>query len=278
LQYLQNSGEPFFLAVGFYKPHLPFNAPIKYWDLYDPEEIHLPENYFFPEDAPDAARFNWGELRNYHGIPKKGPVPDSNALKLIHGYYACVSYVDAQIGKVLDALEGLGLADNTIIVLWGDHGWFLGEHGFWSKHCNFKRAAHSPLIIKVPWKDSGKKSEALVEFVDIYPTLCELSGLSLPYHLQGESFVPLLDDPEQPWKEAIFFRRSGETVITETHAYTEWINYETGEVWARMLYDHRIDPEENINVAELPENKKLVESLHNKLHEHMKSRDELIIP
>ena len=271
LWHLQNSSEPFFLAVGFNKPHLPFNAPAKYWELYDEKDIKLPSNYYFPKDAPDASRFEWHELRNYHGIPKKGPVPDTAALRLIHGYYACVSYVDAQIGLVINALEYLGLADNTIIVLWGDHGFFLGEHGFWCKQINFKRAAHSPLIVSVPWKNSGLRTGALVEFVDIYPTLCELAGLSLPFHLQGRSLAPLIDDPAQPWKEAVFYRiGNGETIITETHSYTEWIARQT---YARMLFDLQKDPDENINISEHSESKNIIEDLQKRLYNHIEGRD-----
>jgi arylsulfatase A-like enzyme len=180
---------------------------------------------------------------------------------------------------VLNALESLGLASNTIIVLWGDNGWFLDEHGFWSKHGNFERAVHIPLIVKVPWDNSGQKVEALIESVDIYPTLCELTGLSLPFHLQGKSFTPLIDNPSQPWKEAIFYRMGkGETILTHNFAYTEWINYKTEKPYARMLYDHLSDPEENINIAELSGNKKIVEELHEKLLKHIKERDKVIIP
>lgn len=276
LQELQNSGDPFFLAVGFKKPHLPFNAPKKYWDLYDKKDIKIPSNYHLPKNAPDAAKFNWPELRHFYGIPQEGPVEDTTAVNLIHGYYACVSYIDAMVGLVINALEDLGLAENTIIMLWGDHGWFLGEHGFWTKHSNLKRGPHVPLILKVPWKDAGIKTDALVEYVDIYPTLCELTGISLPVHLQGKSFAPLIDDPEKPWKEAVFYRMGkGETILTKTHAYTEWINYQTGETNARMLYDHRTDPEENVNVSELPENKELNEKLHESLHNHLKNRDKI---
>lgn len=279
LQSLQNNKEPFFLAVGFKKPHLPFNAPRKYWDMYDRKDIRLPPNYFFPKDAPDAARLNWNELRFFAGMPSVGPLPDTTAINLIHGYYACVSYVDAQIGLVLNALEALGLAQNTIVILWGDHGWFLGEHGFWTKQSNLERGPHAPLIVKVPWKNGNARTSALVEFVDIYPTLCELAGLSLPIHLQGKSFAPLLDNPSAPWKESVFYRAgTGETILTKTHAYTEWINNKTGQPYARMLYDHRADSEENVNVADKPENRKLIEELHEKLSRHLKARDSISIP
>jgi iduronate 2-sulfatase len=279
LQGLQNRAEPFFLAVGFVKPHLPFNAPARYWDMYDKKDISLPSNYYFPENAPDAAIFNWGELRSYHGIPKEGPLSDSTALNLIHGYYACVSFIDAQVGLLLDALEDLKLVDNTIIVLCGDHGYFLGEHGFWSKHSNMKRAAHSPLILSVPWKDAGLKTNAIVEFVDIFPTISELAGINKPFHLQGKSFAPLMDDPSQTWKQEAFYRvKNGETIITDTHTYTEWFNYDTGKSYARMLYDHRTDPEENLNVAESRENKDLIRDLSERLHKHIHKRDYIKLP
>lgn len=279
LQNLHNSNEPFFLAVGFKKPHLPFNAPRKYWEMYDRKDIQLPSNYYFPKNAPDAAILNWNELKVFHGIPSTLPLPDTTAISLIHGYYACISYVDAQVGKVLDALEEYGLAENTIVILWGDHGWFLGEHGFWTKQSNLNEGPHAPLIVRVPWKKGGVKTRSLVEFVDVYPTLCELAGFRPPVHIQGKSFAPLFDNPDQPWKQSVFYRTgAGETILTETHAYTEWINDKTGQPYARMLYDYRSDPEENENIADKPENKKLIKELQEKLYRHLKTRDSLIIP
>jgi len=178
--------KPFFMAMGFYKPHLPFNAPKKYWDLYRRQDIRLADNPFVPKDAPSYATTNWGELRNYYGIPKQGPCPDDLARQLIHGYYACVSYTDAMIGRLLDELEKLGLRDNTAIILWGDHGWKLGEHAGWCKHTNFELDTHVPMILSVPgMKTAGQRTRALTEFVDIYPTLCEACGLSLPPARQG---------------------------------------------------------------------------------------------
>ncbi len=278
LQEFQNSSDPFFLAVGFHKPHLPFNAPEKYWAIYDKDDIKLPSNYDLPQNAPESAKFNWPELRAYYDIPSDGPLPDSTALNLIHGYYACISYVDAQIGKVLNALEEYGLAQNTIVVLWGDHGWFLGEHGFWSKHSNLRIGAHAPLIVKVPWMQAGFKIDNLVEFVDIYPTLCKLAGLSLPIHLQGESLVPMIENPESVEKRPIFFRNgNGETIIAGPYAYTEWIDYDTGKVKESMLFNHQSDPQENINIAEQAEYKELILNLHNQLYEHLKLRDRINI-
>ncbi|MFQ6036776.1 MAG: sulfatase-like hydrolase/transferase [Sedimentisphaerales bacterium] len=259
LRRLKQMDKPFFLALGFLKPHLPFNAPKKYWDLYRKQDIDLADNPFRPKGAPDAALHNWGELRAYEGIPKKGPLPDELARTLIHGYYACVSYTDAQIGRVLAELGRLSLRDNTVVLLWGDHGWNLGEHGLWCKHCNFETSLHSPLIVTAPGIEGGKKTNALTEYLDIYPSLCELCNLPLPAQLAGKSFVPLMKNPNLPGKKAVFSRyRDGDSVKTDRYRYTEW-RRKDGKVYARMLYDHQVDPFENVNISERPENKKLVE-------------------
>lgn len=279
LRRFKENKNPFFLAVGFLKPHLPFNAPSKYWDMYDSKEIKLPPNMNQPENAPDECMHTFGELRAYNSIPKVGDVSKSVALKMIHGYYACVSYTDAQIGRVLDELKSLGLDKNTIIILWGDHGWHLGEHNLWCKHCNFEKVLHTPLIIKAPGKKQNIKTNALVEYVDIYPSLCELAGLDAPFHLQGKSFVPLTENPELPWKQEVYCRWiKGETLVTMSHTYTEWLNDNTGEVDARMMYDLTNDPEETVNIAEEEHYKKLVQELSEKLKKHISERDKLIIP
>jgi len=265
LQRLKGEDKPFFLALGFLKPHLPFNAPKKYWDMYKREEIDLADNPFRPKGAPDAALHTWGELRAYHGIPAKGPLPDDLARTLVHGYYACVSYTDAQIGRVVAELDRLGLRDNTIIVLWGDHGWNLGEHGLWCKHCNFETSLHSPLIVTAPGIAGGRKSNALTEYLDIYPSLCELCNLPLPGHLQGKSFVPLLNNPNLPWKEAVFSRYfAGDSVKTDRYRYTQW-QRKDGAAHARMLYDHKVDPMENVNISEMPQNEQIVGELSDML-------------
>jgi arylsulfatase A-like enzyme len=261
LRRLKDMDKPFFLALGFLKPHLPFNAPKKYWDMYEAEEIDLADNPFRPKGAPDAALHNWGELRAYHGIPAKGPLSDELARTLVHGYYACVSYTDAQIGMVLAELDRLGLQDNTVVILWGDHGWNLGEHGLWCKHCNFETSLHSPLIVRGPGIKTGIKTNALVEYLDIYPSLCELCDIPLPGHLQGGSFVQLLKNPNLLWKEAVFSRYyRGDSVKTDRYRYTEW-RRKDGGIYARMLYDHSVDLVENVNISELPENKELIEKL-----------------
>jgi arylsulfatase A-like enzyme len=185
---LKGKGQPFFLAVGFLKPHLPFVAPKKYWDLYDPEKIPTPAIDHLPEGAPGFAGHTSGELHSYKNIPAGNPIPAGLAKTLRHGYYACVSYTDAQVGRLLNALEQEGLAQNTVVVFWGDHGWQLGDHGLWNKHTNFELATRAPLIMSVPGaRSAGKKCEAPVEFVDVYPTLADVCGLPVPAGLDGRS-------------------------------------------------------------------------------------------
>jgi len=269
LKRLAGEDGPFFLAAGFMKPHLPFNAPSKYWDMYRREDIDLADNPFRPKGAPDAALHNWVELRRYYGIPEEGPLSDELAQTLVHGYYACVSYTDAQIGRVLAELDRLRLRDNTIVVLWGDHGWQLGEHGLWCKHCNFETSLHSPLIVRAPGLVGGRATDALTEFVDIYPSLCDLAGLASPSHLEGTSFVPLMQDPARQWKRAAFSRYvNGDSIRTDRYRYTEWTEekippgspLETRH-YARMLYDHESDPNENVNIAERPDKSDTVTEL-----------------
>ncbi len=256
LRELSKKSQPFFLAVGFSKPHLPFIAPKKYWDMYDPREIKLASNPYHPKGAPSYALTNSGELRNYVGIPAEGPMPDDLARKLKHGYYAAASYMDAQLGKVLDELERLGLRKNTIVVLWGDHGWKLGEHGEWCKHSNVENDANAPLVLSAPgMKEAGKRTRALVEFVDIYPTLAELAGLGLPGHLEGRSFKPVLENAERKWKSAAFSQYPrgkvmGYSMRTDRYRFTVWVDRgDHSKVEAVELYDHQVDPQENVNVA-----------------------------
>ncbi|MDX1285371.1 MAG: sulfatase [Draconibacterium sp.] len=278
LKAFKESGEPFFLAVGFLKPHLPFNAPSKYWDLYDADKIKLPEYMQKPKNAPDQCMHTFGELRAYNEIPKEGSVDLDMAKKLIHGYYACVSFTDALIGNVLDALDNLGLAENTIVILWGDHGWHLGEHDLWCKHCNFEKVLRTPVILRAPGQTKNIKTNALVEYVDVYPSLCELAGLEKPFHLQGKSFVPLVENPNQPWKDEIYCRwGKGETVVTMSHTYTEWLDDKTGEMTARMMYDLTKDPEETVNISEDKENQDLVAKLSKKIRKHILERDKIYL-
>lgn len=267
---LSKKSEPFFLAVGFIKPHMPFVAPKKYWDLYDPTKIELASNPFLAKDSPAyAVNPNDGEIRAYKGVPAEGSFPKEIARNFKHAYYAGISYTDAQVGKVLDELERLGLSQNTIVILWGDHGWKLGEHGAWGKHTNVENDTNAPLIISVPgMKNAGAHSKSLVEFVDMYPTLSELAGLPLPSTVEGTSFKPLLDDLNIPWKSAAFSQYPrgkelmGYSMRTDRYRFTVWVNRDDhSKVDTSELYDHQADPQENANIANDPANAALVERL-----------------
>jgi len=273
LERLAAENDPFFLAVGFLKPHLPFNAPRKYWDYYRREHVNPADNPWPPENCPREALHNWGELRQYVGIPPEGPLPEDLAQTLVHGYYAAVSYVDAQIGRLLAALDRLGLKENTIVVLWGDHGWQLGEHGLWCKHCNFKTSLNAPLIIRAPGLARGRSCNGLVEFVDIFPTLCDLAGITLPDGLMGRSLAPLLEDPLRPGKQAVFSRyMRGDSIRCGPYLYTQW-RADDGTVTARMLYDHERDPDENHNIAEVPHMTMIADRLRQMLEDGWRAVD-----
>lgn len=227
-----HQSEPFFLAVGFRKPHLPFAAPKKYWDYYNRAEIDLSNNPLRPQGSPEFA-YLWSELSDYNGFSGLPDPSDEEARELIHAYYACTSFVDALVGQLLDELDNLSLSDKTIIVLWGDHGWHLGDQAVWGKHTNFESATRAPLIVSVPaMATAGQVTNALVEFVDIYPALSELCELSLPAHLEGLSFVPLLENPARLWKTGAFSQHrhwiepysesTGYTIRTDRYRYIEW--------------------------------------------------------
>ena len=264
LKKFKEDGAPFFLAVGFVKPHLPFNAPKKYWDLYDPNAITLPEHATFPESAPQNAKHNWGELRSYIDIPKTGPLTEAMAKKLIHGYYASVSYVDAQIGVLINSLTELGLRENTVIVLVGDHGWSLSDHGLWAKHSNFEVALQVPLIISDSRLPNAARTNSIAELVDLYPTLCELTAGESPTHLQGSSLVSALKSPATIFKNSALARwKKGETLIVDQLFYTEWKR--KNKVVSKMLYNHETDPNETINLANDPAYLSIVKALSQQL-------------
>lgn len=269
LQRLKKEGRPFFLGVGFVKPHLPFTCPQKYWDLYPESSIRMPADAAPAKDAPAPAFHDLYELRTYGDIPKEGDIDEATALKLIRGYRACVSHMDAQLGRVVAELDRLGLRENTLIVLWGDHGYHLGEQGLFTKMTNFELGARVPLIISAPGlKTAGQKSRALVELVDLYPTLADLAGLPVAESLEGTSFTPVLENPARPWKRAAFteyLRRGkegykGRSLRTDRWRYTEWKNPKGVEA-GRELYDHENDPQERVNQASLPQHAELVKSL-----------------
>jgi len=253
--------EPFFLAVGFLKPHLPFAAPKKYWDLHDPAKLPMPTRATPPDGAPAFAPQFGGELRRYNDMPQgRTPLGDELTRHLIHGYYAATSYMDACAGLVLDALEANGFADNTIVVLWGDHGWHLGDHGMWCKHTNYEQAARIPLIVALPGMH-GSVSSAIVETADLYPTLAELAGLPAPpAGLDGKSFAALLGDPAAMHRDHaihVYPRNQllGRAIRTARHRLVEWkIPGAAPDTAVFELYDYVDDPDETNNLAaERPE-------------------------
>jgi iduronate 2-sulfatase len=254
LQRLKQEGKPFFLACGFFKPHMPFYAPKKYWDLYPRDSIQLATNRQRPDKAPEQLK-GGGEFRSYH-LADMDPNSDEFHRVMRHGYLACTSYADKLTGDVLAELDRLGLAENTIVVIWGDHGWHLGEHNFWGKHNTMHLATRVPLIVRVPGKKSGVSS-SLVETTDIFPSLCALAGIAAPATVQGRDFTPLLDNPKQAFHEAAYSRfLSADAVITNQFSYT---SYENGK--SEMLYDLSKDPQENRNVADDPKYAKTIATM-----------------
>lgn len=281
LDSLANTDNPFFLAVGFFKPHLPFLAPKKYWDMYTPEQIKYVDSIDYVVESPAYVNTFFGELTTYTGFNtveeeftfsgKKRAVrklDEESKKKMAHGYQACITYVDYQIRKITNKLKELGLEENTIIAIWGDHGWILGEHNDWCKQTNFEVSTRAPLIIIDPsMTNKGIQTNAIVEFVDIYPTICDIAGIEKPNHLEGISTLPLFEDPVRPWKKAAFSRYlrdwvneetgqwhdglyRGLTVRTDSFRYTEW-HYVPAEdsIAAIELYDHVNDPGETKNVV-----------------------------
>ena len=203
----KNPDKPFFLGLGFKKPHLNFIAPKKYWDMYAREKIPAGTYTDAPEGAAKMGLHASYELRTRDGIPKYGPVGEELSRTLLHGYLACTSYIDAQLGKMIAALEEANVRDNTIIIFWGDHGWHLGDMGIWGKATNYEISARVPMMIwtpDMPDENRGKTTDALVELVDMYPTLCDLAGIDIPEHVEGHSFKPLLKNPDRAWKKAAF--------------------------------------------------------------------------
>lgn len=273
--------QPFFLAVGFIRPHLPFVAPKKYWDLYKREEIPLAENDFPPKNAPRLAMNVLTELASYEDFVRshklyEGHLTEVQARLLKHGYYACVSFIDAQVGRVLEGLDRMGLRENTIVILASDNGFKLGEHGSWCKYTNYEIDTRVPLIISAPGRiPQNASTEALAELVDLYPTVCEMAGLETPPGREGSSLVPLFDDPSRPWKTAAFsqflrgyFNRfMGCAMRTNRYRYVEWRDRLDNYLVTNELYDHAQDPLENENVAEYPENAELVKELSKQLAE-----------
>ena len=272
LKKMKAKKESFFLVAGFLKPHLPFNAPAKYWDMYDRNKITPPVNNKFPATAYNGAG-NWYELAKYKGVQKDfSEKPALNATtftmdaemttNLIHGYYACVSYIDQQIGNVLQALEDLDLSENTIVIITSDHGFSLSDHNRWSKHNLFKVENHVPLFIRVPGLSSSGKSDSFVELIDIYPTICELLGIEKPKQLEGISLVQNIKDPNLISKTNAYSRyTNGDMFISDNYAYSEWKYSEEGKIIGRMLYDMKNDPLQMENLSHLEKYEALMDSL-----------------
>jgi arylsulfatase A-like enzyme len=272
--YAKNHTQPFFLAVGMRKPHLPFTAPLRYWKLFDNRAVPSIPRFDPPEGAPEIALHNSVELRGYLGIPQQGPLPPDLAQHLRRGYYASMAYTDAQFGRVLAALRETGLDKNTLIVLWVDHGYHLGEHGLWCKTTNYELDTHVPLIVIDPSAGhAGAVCDATVELLDIFPTVCDLCDVPAPHGLEGHSLRPWIERPSlasarpafsqfpRPW----FYKGQpdvmGYAVRTDTHRYVEWRDFRTGAVTDRELYDMRSGPIESINLAARITSKPLLDRL-----------------
>ncbi|MEM7144199.1 MAG: sulfatase [Verrucomicrobiota bacterium] len=261
---LAASDQPFFLAVGFMKPHSPYNAPQKYWDLYEREEI-LP--LCADERADGISDLNWpsaGEIRGFADVPKSGPIPAETQARMRHGYYATTSYLDANIGKVLDALEASGVAENTIILFWSDHGYHLGENDHWAKVTVRELDAHVPLLVHAPGHEPAT-TDAIVEYIDIFPTLSELSGLPAPQGIDGKSFVPVMTGASdsfrpaaltqtcRPWNRKGPVKQMGYSIRTADHRYTQWVDHETQAIIAEEIYDLGSDLYQRTNQIDNPD-------------------------
>lgn len=282
---LKSGNKPFFLSLGFTRPHVPYVAPKRYWELYDPSQIILAANSRAPVGAPRWALLDKQDNEGYQDFPEGSPVDDVLARRLIHGYMACVAYTDAQIGKVLAALDRLGLSEDTVVVLTSDHGYHLGENSRWGKQTCFESATRVPLIVSAPTRcRHGCKSSRLVESVDVFPTLCELASVLPPAGLEGTSFVPLLEAPDRQWKRAAFSQfprpvrssapgvaiapgdKMGYALRTERYRYVEWrLIDRPRDIAARELYDYEQDPLETRNLAEDLAQRGLLDQFHQQL-------------
>ena len=290
LSRLSKREDPFFMGLGYFRPHLPFAVPKKYWDMYDPDQIPLPDNPEIPEGAPLHSMNSMYELRHYDGFNHIGHPTSSYRMSedtirtLRQGYYASVSYVDALIGDLVAHLKELGLYENTIIVVWGDHGWKLGDHNSWGKMTNYNIDLKVPIIIRSPRQENrGIQTHAITELVDLFPTLCEMTGVTIPDYMQGRSLVPLIEDPLQEWKSAAFSqfhrrpkvsadgkRYMGYSINTKAYHYIEWYTWDhktgsKGELKKIELYDRILDPYEKKNIAEDIAMTEIKKDLANKL-------------
>ena len=253
----ERDGNPFFIAAGFARPHLPFSAPQKYWDMHDPDRLPQPAFENLPDGAPTVAGKRGGEITNYSPVPDQGDLPTELKKQLIHGYYASCSFVDAQIGKVIDELDRSGLDQQTIVVLWGDHGFHLGDLGIWTKHTNYEQANRIPIIIRAPGVTKPETAtNQPIESVDIYPTLAQLAGLPPPkgpQPISGISMVPVLSDPNIRVRDHAYHaypkRKLGRAIRTERYRMVQWLGFDGRGEAEYELYDYLQDPNETRNLA-----------------------------
>ncbi|WDI44050.1 sulfatase-like hydrolase/transferase [Bremerella sp. P1] len=259
LKELSQSEQPFLLAVGYIQPHLPWCPPKRWWDKYDRDSLPLADNPYPPKNAPEVSVGTNYEMTHYADAidvpkPHEGSVSDADARRYRHAYFASVSFIDAQVGKLLDALDEQQLADNTIVVLWSDHGWKLGEHNGWSKMTNLEIDTRIPMIIRAPEaKANGQHTNRIVESLDLFPTLCDLTGLPIPEFLDGHSAASLLNDPAAPhtgvaYSQYIWRPLIGNSIRTDRWRYVEWRDMDDATIKHQELYDHKNDPDENVNV------------------------------
>ncbi len=281
---------PFFMGLGYFRPHLPFAVPKKYWDFYDAEKIPLAPNPNVPKNAPGFTMNSMYELRHYDGFNKIGHPESPYRMSqdttriLKHGYYASVSYVDALLGNLIAHMKEIGVYENTIIILWGDHGWKLGDHNSWGKMTNYNIDLKVPMIIRYPNQENrGAQTFEITELIDMFPSLCELAGIKIPDYMQGTSFVPLIKDPKRSWKNAAFSqfhrrpkvstdgkRYMGYSINTKKYHYIEWYTWDhetgtRGELKNKELFDSENDPNETVNIAEDQKLKDVVERLSKQL-------------
>lgn len=285
---LEKSGKPWFLGVGYQKPHLPFVAPKKYWDLYDRDKIELAKFQKVAEGTPKFAYHSFGELRAFSDIDNNYRVgdiiPEAKQRELIHGYMACISYIDAQIGILLDNLEKRNILDDTVIVLWGDHGWHLGDHTEWCKHSNFEQATRIPFMFAGPGVEKNQKSHHPVNLVDLFPTVFELANVPQNAQTDGKSLVPLLDNDkatsvvmDYAYHQYRRQKKMGYSVRTNRYRYTEWHNnnyrsfkpYNNDNISGYELYDYDKDPLETRNLIDDPAYVHVVKDLKQKLKSHL---------
>ncbi|MFC4992035.1 sulfatase [Rubritalea tangerina] len=282
---LSNSSKPFFIAVGFKKPHLAFTAPKKYWDLYDPNSLKLATYQKAPKGAPKYAAHTWGELKAYSDIQADTPVPPNKQRELIHGYYACVSYIDAQIGKLLDTLEAKNLTQNTLIVLWSDHGWHLGDHGLWCKHSNYEQATRSVLMFSGPGVKTNQQIHNPVELIDIFPTVCELTQTPQLPNLDGISLSPSLNDPNHQSRRFAISQyprhiTMGYALRDNNYRYVAWLKNpnpktpltQLENIRDEELYKLSSDPLETTNLALHAEQQARITSFRDALNTHLKQQ------